>query len=87
MIARPLSESPNFAWYLLSWFIKLSVKTFKSIIVIYREGNFVYHHWGCASIKGHFLITLDLYIIIIFYNELIAALLNDKVILGLICEI
>ena len=72
---------------MIGWFIKLSVKTFKPLIVIYREGNFVYHHWGCASIIGHFLITLELYIIIFFYNELIAALLNDKVILGLNYEI
>ena len=30
--------------------IKLIFKTFKSIIVIYRRGNFMYHYWGCTSI-------------------------------------
>ena len=37
-------------WILIGWFIELSVQTFQTKIVIYRWGNFVYHHWGCTSI-------------------------------------
>ena len=29
---------------------KLSVQTFQSLILIYRRGNFVCHHWGCTWI-------------------------------------
>ena len=43
----------------ISRFIKLSVKTFQPIIVIYRRANFVYYYWGCTSIIGHCLIPLD----------------------------
>ena len=35
---------------LIGWFIKLRVQTFQLLIVIYRKGNFVYHHWRCTSI-------------------------------------
>ena len=35
---------------LLNFIIKLSVQTFQPLTVIYRRGNFIYHHWGCASI-------------------------------------
>ena len=33
---------------LIGLFIKLSVLTFQPKIVIYRRGNFVYHHCGCT---------------------------------------
>ena len=36
----------NFYWL----FIKLSVKTFQPLTVIYKRDNFVYNHWGCTSI-------------------------------------
>ena len=31
---------------LIGWFIKLSAQTIQPLILIYRTGNFVYHHWG-----------------------------------------
>ena len=34
---------------LIGLFIKLSVQTFKPLILIYRSGNFVYQHWGCLE--------------------------------------
>ena len=37
---------PNYDWLV----IMLSVKTFQSLIVIYRRGNFVSHHLGCIFI-------------------------------------
>ena len=37
-------------WILIGWFIKLSVQTFLPLILIFRRGNFVYHHWRCTSI-------------------------------------
>ena len=30
---------------LIGWVIKLSVETFQPLIVIYKRGKFVYHHW------------------------------------------
>ena len=56
---------------LIGWFIKLSVQIFQPLIVIYRKGNFDYHHWGytliyqplsypCRSIlggRGHWTIN------------------------------
>ena len=36
--------------HFLNWFIKLSGQTFQPLILIYRRGNFVYHHWECTSI-------------------------------------
>ena len=36
---------------LIGCFIKLSVQTFKPLIVIYRRGNLVYLHLGCISIN------------------------------------
>ena len=35
---------------LVDLFIQLSVQTFQPLIVIYRTGSFVHHHWGCTSI-------------------------------------
>ena len=37
-------------WILIGWFLKLSVPPFQLLILIYRRGNFVDHHWGCTSI-------------------------------------
>ena len=51
------SYSHIYVWILIlyykiviGWFIKSSVKTFQLIIVMYRRGNFVYHHLECTSI-------------------------------------
>ena len=52
----------NFDW-LIGWFIMLSVQMFKTLIVMYRKGNFVYHQWGCTLIL--FAIVLSLYIPVI----------------------
>ena len=41
-------------WILIGWFIKLIFETFKLLILMYRWGNFVYHHWGCTSIYRPF---------------------------------
>ena len=30
--------------------IKFSVQTFQPLILIYRRGNFMHHHWGCTPI-------------------------------------
>ena len=38
----------NFTWIVQ---IISSVQMFQSLIVMYRRGNFVYHHWGCTAIK------------------------------------
>ena len=35
---------------LICCFIKLKVQTFQPIILIYRNGDFVYNHWGSTSI-------------------------------------
>ena len=32
-------------WTLIDWFLKLSFQALHPLIVIYRSGNFVYHHW------------------------------------------
>ena len=40
----------------IGWFIKSRVKTFQLLIVIYRRGIFVYHHWECTSIYQPLLI-------------------------------
>ena len=45
-----LSNFGDFYWIVNGWFIKLWVKTLQPLIVMYRKGNFVYHHWGCISI-------------------------------------
>ena len=34
---------------MIGLFIKWSDQTFELLTVIYKRGNFVYHHWGCAS--------------------------------------
>ena len=39
-----------FLFVLIGWLIKLSVRTFQPIILIYRKYNYVYHHWKCTSI-------------------------------------
>ena len=39
-----------FYWILIGGFIKLSVQAFLPLILIFRRGNFVYHHWRCTSI-------------------------------------
>ena len=36
--------------FMIGLFIKLSVQMFQPLIVIYKRGNIVYHHWGCAFI-------------------------------------
>ena len=38
----------DFYW-MIGWFIKVSVHSFQPTVVIYRWGNFVYHNWGCTS--------------------------------------
>ena len=35
---------------LICWLTKLSVQTFKPLIVNYRRSNFVYNYWKCTSI-------------------------------------
>ena len=45
-----LNNFKDFNLILISWFIKLSIQTFQRLIIIYRRGKFVYHHWRCASI-------------------------------------
>ncbi len=42
-----MKSEKQYYWILFSWFIQLSVQTFKPLIVMYRRGNFVYHHRGC----------------------------------------
>ena len=39
-----------FYWILIGGFIKLSIQSFLPLILIFRRGNFVYHHWRCTSI-------------------------------------
>ena len=41
-------------WILIDWIIKMRVQTFQPLIVIYRRGNFDYHHLGCTSIYKPF---------------------------------
>ena len=41
---------PQWNFYRIGWFIKLSVQTFKPLIVIFRKGNFVDHYWRCTSV-------------------------------------
>ena len=45
----------DFYLILIGWFIMLSVQTFQPHIVIYRKGNFVYHH----QFIGNCLIPLN----------------------------
>ena len=40
----------DFSRILIGWFIKLSVQTFQSQIVIYRGDNYVYHNLECTLI-------------------------------------
>ena len=52
MVTFLINWLKNFGDYykiLIGWFFKLSVQTFQTLIFIYRRGNFVYYHWGCAS--------------------------------------
>ena len=42
------SISLNFENWLVG-FCKLNVQTFQPLILIYRKGNFVHHHWGNLS--------------------------------------
>ena len=49
-LIRWLNNFRDFYWILIGWFIKLNVQTFQPLIVIYRRGSFVYHHWECTSI-------------------------------------
>ena len=46
---------------LIGLFIKLSVQSFQPPILIYRRGNFVYHHWGLKSIYRLLSYHFDLY--------------------------
>ena len=46
LVIRWLNNFTDFYFDLIGWFIKLIVQTFQAIIVMYRRGNFVYHHWG-----------------------------------------
>ena len=46
---------------MIGYFIKLSVKMFKPLIVIYRKGDFVYYHWGNTN-TSIIRIVLSLYI-------------------------
>ena len=43
----------------LFWFIKKSVQTLQPLIVIYRRGNFEYHHWELHQFFGYCLNPLD----------------------------
>ena len=49
-LIRWLNNVGGFYWILIGWFVKSSVQTFQPQILIYKRGNFVYHHWGCTSI-------------------------------------
>ena len=57
----------------MGWFIKLSVQTFQPLILLYRRGNFVYHHWRSTSIfrplsyPFRSLIPSPLYICFVFF--------------------
>ena len=46
---------------MIGYFIKLSVKMFQPLIVIYRKGDFVYYHWGNTN-TSIIRIVLSLYI-------------------------
>ena len=36
-------------WILIGWF-KISVQAFQQMILIFINGNFVFHHWECTMI-------------------------------------
>ena len=39
-----------YCWILIDQLQTGSVQTFQPIILIYKRGNFDFHHWGCISI-------------------------------------
>ena len=46
--------------FLFSWFLKMSDLTFlQPLIVFYRRGNFVYHHWDLHKFIGNCSMILD----------------------------
>ena len=49
-IFRWIYNFGDFYWTFIGCLNKLSVQTFQSLILIYRSGNFVCHHWGCTWI-------------------------------------
>ena len=60
-IERFLSVASTTYCILIGWFIRFGVQTFQPLIVIYRRGKFVYHHWECKSFYRplSYLIPLD----------------------------
>ena len=40
----------DFYWILIGWFTKFSFQSCQPLILIYRTGNFLYHHYGCTSV-------------------------------------
>ena len=48
-IIRWLNNYGDYYLILIGWFINLNLKHFPVLTVIYRRGDFVYHHLGCTS--------------------------------------
>ena len=57
---RQLNNLEDYYSILIGWFIQFSVKKFQPLIVIYRMGNFVYHHLGCTSILSAIVLSLQI---------------------------
>ena len=53
---------------LIGWFIKLSVHTFQSPILIYGMGNSLYHEWGCTSIYRLLSYPLRSLVVLLWIN-------------------
>ena len=48
-LIRWLNNFGDFNLILIGWIIELNVQTFQPLFLIYRRGNFVYHHSWCTS--------------------------------------
>ena len=53
--------------FCIGWFFNFGVQTFQPLILIYRSGNFVYHHWGCILYINLSAIELSLKIPVFFF--------------------
>jgi len=82
-VLRGFFTSEEFSIW-IGWFIKLSVHTFQTIIVIYRMGNFVYHHWRCTSIYRPLSYSFRSLRCLTLFGSIVACPLLMPLVLGVI---
>ena len=84
---RPQTFIAKIRWLNNFWdFFEFCFKSFQPLIVIYRRGNFVYHHWVCTSIyrslsfpfRSVFLMLFVKFFFITFVLLALLEIWNDK---------